>query len=390
MVRTYKFRLYPTKAQEGRLLWALERCRFTYNKLLEGLQQQDKPNQNELQRSLLALKEQYPMLKNVYSKALQHENYRLFSNLRSLAQRKKSGKKAGRLRFKNRHSFKTFTYNQSGFKIISSSLRYDKLHLAKIDDIPFIMHRDIEGAIKQVTIKHYPSGKWFALIAAEERTTPLPSANTRAVGIDLGLMNYVADSDGRRVSHPKRLERALLKLKKAQRKLSRKKKGSKNRGKQKIKAARVHEKIVNQRNDFLHKLSRCYVNNYGLIAVEDLNINGLVKLSYNARNMMDASWSKFVQMLCFKAASAGCTVVKVEPRGTTQKCSQCGTIVPKRLWDRMHSCACGFQADRDYNAALNILKRALGQELPEVTPVEIEPLPSSKASLVVEAGRSGL
>ncbi len=106
--------------------------------------------------------------------------------------------------------------------------------------------------------------------------------------------------------------------------------------------------------------------------------------------MMDAAWSKFVQMLCFKAASAGCTVVKVEPRGTTQECSQCGTIVPKRLWDRMHSCACGFQADRDYNAALNILKRALGQELPEVTPAEIEPILLSKASSVAEAGRSGL
>ena len=390
MVRTYKFRLYPTKPQEERLLWTLEQCRFTYNKLLEGLQQQDRPNQNELQHSLLALKGQYPMLKDVYSKVLQHENYRLFSNLHSLAQRKKSGKKVGRLRFKNRHSFKTFTYNQSGFKVIRNDLRYDKLHLAKIDDVPFIMHRNIDGVIKQVTIKHYPSGKWFALIATETKKELVKTQNTKSVGIDLGLMNYVADSDGHCVSHPKRLERSLLKLKKTQRKLSRKKKGSKNRSKQKIKAARVHEKIVNQRNDFLHKLSRYYVNNYGLIAVEDLNIHGLVKLSYNARNMMDASWSRFVQMLCFKAESAGCTVVKVEPRGTTQKCSQCGTIVPKKLWDRMHNCACGFQADRDYNAALNILKRALGQELPEFTPVEIEPLPLLKASSVVEAGRSGL
>ncbi|HLD03047.1 MAG TPA: RNA-guided endonuclease TnpB family protein [Candidatus Nanoarchaeia archaeon] len=388
MLRTYKSRLYPTKSQEERLLWTLEQCRFTYNKLLEGLQQQDKPNQNKLQHSLLVLKEQYPMLKKSYSKVLQHENHRLFSNLRSLAQRKKNGKKAGRLRFKNRHSFKTFTYNQSGFKIIPSGLRYDKLHLAKIDDIPFIMHRDVSGVVKQVTIKHYPSGKWFALIAAEEQTTPLPSTNTRSVGIDLGLMNYVADSEGNRVSHPKHLERSLLKLKKAQQRLSRKKKGSKNRSKQKINVARVHEKIANQRNDFLHKLSRCYVNNYGLIAVENLNINGLVKLSYNARNMMDASWSRFVQMLCFKAASAGCTVVKVEPRGTTQKCSRCGTIVPKRLWDRMHNCACGFRADRDYNAALNILKRALGQELPESTPVEIRtkvPIPPSLGAEQVQS-----
>ena len=394
MLRTYTFRLYPTKQQEHQLLWTLEQCRFIYNKLLEHLQHQEQPNRNEIQHSLLALKEQHPELNNVYSKALQYESYRLFSNLRSLRGRKAKGKKNGRPRFKGKGFFKTFTFNQSGFKILYSNLRYDKLHLAKIGDIPFIMHRDIEGSIKQVTIKHFSSGKWFAFIASEQKKTVLPSANSKKVGIDLGLMNYAADSDGHSIPHPHRLNASLAKLKKQQQRLPKKKKESKNRGKQRVKVARVHEKILNQRTDFLHQLSHYYVNNYGFIAVEDLHIPRLVSKTYNARNMMDASWSRFIQMLCSKAESAGCMVVKVEPRGTTQQCSRCRNIVPKKLWDRIHACACGFTVDRDYNAALNILQRALGQELPEVTPVEIKTSVTCSSeqgsSLVGEAGRSGL
>ncbi len=373
MLKTYKFRLYPTKPQEEKLLWTLEHCRLVYNYLLEAFQQY-KWSHTDSAHVILKLKEQNPEFNNIYSKTLQYENDKLFANLHALRCLKKESKKVGKLRFKAQHSFKTFIYNQSGFKIIPTELHYDKLHLSKIGDIPFIMHRNIEGTIKQITIKHSPSGRWFASIVAETRTTPLPSTNTKRVGIDLGVMSYVHDSDNHKINHAKHLGKSLERLKRAQRILSRKKKGSKNRNEQKIKVARIHEKIVNQRDDFMHKLSRYYINNHGFIAVEDLNIKGLIRKSYNARNIRDASWSRFVQMLCFKAESAGCTVVKVEPRGTTQECSSCGTIVPKRLWDRMHSCACGFHADRDYNAALNILKRALGQELSEFTPVEIGPL----------------
>ncbi len=135
--------------------------------------------------------------------------------------------------------------------------------------------------------------------------------------------------------------------------------------------AGVHEKIINQRDDFLHKLSRHYVNNYGFIAVEDLQIKNMVKNHHMAKSISDASWSKFTRMLCYKAERAGGTVVKVEPRGTTQTCSNCGAEVHKELWNRTHKCECGLETDRDYNAAMNILKRALGQELPESTPAEI-------------------
>jgi len=379
MQTAYKFRLYPTKEQEQRLLWTLDKCRFVYNHLLDK-KQKEKLKRKELQALLPLLKKEIPELQDVHSKALQYENYRLHSNIFALHQLKKNGKKVGKLRFKGKEWFKTFTYNQSGFAILHNQTRYDKLWHSKIGEIPFVMHRDIEGKIKQVTIKHHSSGKWYASIIAETKEEIKPTQNTNKVGIDLGTINYVYDSDGNSSDNPKHLDKSLKKLRKEQRSLSRKKRGS-NRAKQKIKVARVHEKIVNQRDDFLHKLSRYYINSYSYIAIEDLNVKGLIRISYNAKNIMDASWSRFIQMLCYKAERAGCTVVKVEPRGTTQRCSNCGKEVHKELWNRVHKCECGLEIDRDYNSAMNILKRAL-ESLPserwESTPVETEPLFSNE------------
>ena len=147
--------------------------------------------------------------------------------------------------------------------------------------------------------------------------------------------------------------------------------------------ARTYEKITNQRDDFLHKLSHYYISNYGFIAVEDLQIKNMVRNRHLAKAISDASWSKFIQMLEYKAERAGIRVVKVEPRGTTQICSSCGTEVHKELWNRIHKCECGLEIDRDYNSAINILKKALLSERQEYTPVEIEPLLSN------EQARSG-
>jgi len=374
MQRAYKFRLYPTKENEQKLLWTLDRCRFVYNQMLDGLNKQGKPNRYELQATLPKLKQQYSELKDIHSKTLQYEPYRLFSNLKALSHLKKNGKKVGKLRFKGRAWFKTFSYNQSGFKIIEHDTRYDILRLSKIGDVPFIMHREIKGNIKQVTIKHQPSGRWFVSIIAETKEEIKLTQNINKIGIDLGLDNFVYDSDGNKTNHPRCLNKSLNKLAKEQRKLSRKKKGSKNKTKQRIKLARTHEKIVNQRDDFLHKLSRYYANSYGFIAIENLNIKNMVRNHHLAKSITDASWSRFIQILEYKAESAGIQVMKVDAKNTTQKCSQCGNTVKKSLAVRIHKCSCGFVADRDYNSAINIIKRALGQELPEYTPVETEPL----------------
>ncbi|HLD39153.1 MAG TPA: helix-turn-helix domain-containing protein, partial [archaeon] len=156
MLISYKFRLYPTREQQQKLQWTLNKCRYVYNFLLDELQQQKVIDKAQLQEMITDLKRIEPDLQKVYSKVLQYENYRLFSNLRSLSQTKKKGRKVGSLRFKGKNWFKTFSYNQSGFAIMQNQTRYDKLWLSKIGEIPFIMHRTIEGKIKQITIKHCP------------------------------------------------------------------------------------------------------------------------------------------------------------------------------------------------------------------------------------------
>lgn len=376
MQKNYHFRLYPTKENEKRLFFTLNRCRFAYNKLLEGLN--SKKKRSELQHSLLELKERFPELKDVHSKVLQMENYRLFSNLKALSKSKKKGRKVGALRFKGRDWFKTFTMNQTGFKIIKVPTRYDKLKLSKIGEIPFIMHREIEGKIKQITVKHYPSGKWYASIIAESKTEIPKTQNTKKVGIDLGIKNFAFDSDSNHFDSPKSLHNSLDKLAKEQRKMARKKKASQNREKQKIKIATIHEKITNQRNDFLHKLSRKYISAYGFIAVEDLKVSNMVRNHCLAKSISDVSWSRFIQFLEYKAENAGVQVVKVNPKHTSQICSSCGNIVRKPLQERTHRCSCGLEIDRDLNAAINILKMGLEQSL---EPLELETLPSQQKAI---------
>ncbi len=213
MLTAYRFRLYPNKEQEQKLLFTLDKCRFVYNKLLEGLNKQEKINRNELQHSILKIKEENKEINNIYSKVLQYENYRLFSNLRSLSRLKKKGKKIGKLRFKGKDWFKTFTYNQSGFKLINNGKRCQVLKLSKIGNILVRCHRDINDKIKQVTIKKEASGKWFASIIAENKDTITKTRNKNKVGIDLGILNYIYDSDGNCFDNPKHLSESFKKEK---------------------------------------------------------------------------------------------------------------------------------------------------------------------------------
>jgi putative transposase len=204
---TYKFSPYPNSEKEKKLLWTLEKCRGVYNQMLEGLKKQEIPNRLELQSTLPKLKEKYPELKQVYSKVLQHEVYRLFSNLRALAQLKKNGKKVGRLRFKGKGWFKTFTYNQSGFKLAKTSKRLDRLWLSKIGAILIRSHREIEGNIKQIVIKRYNSGKWYAWGSVESENKPEQKPIQKAVGLDVGLEHFLTDSDGKQIENPHHLKK---------------------------------------------------------------------------------------------------------------------------------------------------------------------------------------
>jgi putative transposase len=390
---TYKFRLYPNSEKEKKLLWTLEKCREVYNQMLEGLNNQERPNRLELQSKILKLKEQHPGLKGVHSKVLQMVVYQLFSNLRALAQLKKKGKKVGRLRFKGKGWFKTFTYNQSGFELRKTGERLDRLWLSKIGDIPIRIHREIEGNIKQIVIKRYNSDKWYACVSVESENEPEQKPIQKAVGLDVGLEHFTTDSDGKRVENPHHLKKTLKRLKRRQRKLSKKEKDSENRNKQRLRVASLHERVTNQRDDFLHKLSKYYVDHYELIVVEDLNLRGMLRNHKLSSSISDVAWNKFAEMLAYKAENAGKLVVRVDPRNTTQRCSRCGRIVKKSLAVRTHRCPyCGLELDRDYNSAIDILKlglEKLPQGLGEFTPVEIGPLRELEtipASLIVEAG----
>jgi len=393
VIVTHKFRLYPSRQQEAKLLETLELCRQTYNMLLQELNRQKVIARAQIQGIIPDMKICDPSFKKLYSKTMQYECYRLFSNLSSLA-KSKNKRKVGRLRFKGRGWFKTFTYNQSGFKIIKTGKRYQALRLSKIGDIPIRCHRNIKGKIKQITIKREMSGKWHASVVEEKNKIIKKQQIRKAVGIDLGLNDIVYDSEGNKIENPRHLKKQSEKLALLQRSMSKKKKDSKNRNKMRIRLTRQYEKLVNTRNDFLHKISRYYVDNYDAIGMEDMTINKMVN-NHLAKYILDASWGKFRQFIAYKAERAGKLYIPVNHRGTTQRCSSCGESVAKDLSERIHKCPfCDFEAPRDYNSALevkNLMFKKLfeiGQGLPESTLVEMEALPTNQLATTVNETRS--
>jgi len=376
--------MYPNKEQTKKLEFALDTCRQAYNMMLGELNNQIIIDRNMIQAMLPDLKICEPRFREVYSKTLQYECYKLFSNLSALKVLKGNHKKVGRLRFKGKGWFKTINYNQSGF-----SLENNKLHLSKIGNIKIKVHRDVNGNIKQIQIKK-GIDRWYAIIITDEKKQIF--CGNRIIGIDLGINNYLVDSKGNKTENPKILEQNLSKLKHLNKELSRKKKGSNNRKKARKRLSKLHLKITNQRTDFLHKITTNLVKECKTIVMEDLNIKQMSQQKYfNAKNRVDASWGKFTQLLNFKAESAGCQIVKVNPRNTSKTCSQCGRIQDMPLYKRTYECAeCGFVIDRDYNSAINILNKLAGQELSGVeksTSVPLEQVGSMKQeALSLEVG----
>ncbi|GAI75128.1 unnamed protein product, partial [marine sediment metagenome] len=246
----------------------------------------------------------------------------------------------------------------------------NKLTFSKIGTINCrgLNNRVRKNKIKGIILKRSQTGRWFANIQVENTPIILPKTD-KSVGIDVGVSSFVVDSDGRMVENPKNIDKQLKRIKITHRTLSRKKKGSKNWLKAKLQLAKLLAQVTNQRKDFLHKVSRFYVNVYDLICAEDLNIKGLTKKGNKKnkrsrtlhRNILDASWGQFFNYLSYKAVNADKKVVKVHPKCTTQECSRCGRIVKKNLSGRIHLCPyCDLKLDRDYNASINILKRGTG------------------------------
>ncbi|ELY68317.1 RNA-guided endonuclease InsQ/TnpB family protein [Natrinema versiforme] len=400
MYYAYKYRLKPSNTQREELDRYRDICRQLYNHTRYRLNEyrenhRELPSMTTLRSELPDLKKWWDDLNDVYSKVLQTVVERLFNNLSSLSALKENGYDVGMLKWKPPREFRSFTYNQSGFKLDKKGGQ-TVLSLSKLTDIPIQLHREIsdDAKLKQVTLKKEPTGEWFATFGVEmDRKPPeKPENPKKSVGIDVGILKYTHDTDGHAIESVD-LSDERDRLEREQRKLSRKEHGSNNYEKQRRRVAECHADLKRKRRDFLHKLSNYYAREYDLVAVENLDAKGLIELDGNSRNRAGAAWGTFLQMLEYKCEREGTYFVVVDPSGTTKECAACSVSTDKPLWIREHSCpSCGFTADRDWNAAWNILSRGIkqvGAGCSESTPVETA-LPTGTHSVpakrVIEAG----
>ncbi len=381
--RTFRYRLYPSKSQTEILEEQLQICRDLHNWLLHYAKDYYKQSGKTisyftLQNLLPKHKTDRPELLKVHSQVLQNVARRIRLGYENFFVRRKAGLKAGLPRFKKHGRYKSITYPQSGFKVEEGLLR-----LSKIGGIKIRLHRPIMGEVKTLTVKRMPSGKWYAFFSCKVEAQPREKP-FEEVGIDVGLKSYAVFSDGNRLENPRFYRKSEMRLARLQRGVSRKVRGGRNWVKEKAKVARLHEKIMNRRTDFLHKASRKIADAYETVYVEDLKICNMVKNRRLAKSISDAGWGRFIGMIAYKAESAGGRLIRVDPRGTTQRCSRCCEKVEKSLSDRIHECPhCELILDRDLNAALNVLMRGreIRWEPPESRPVD-EKTPTSLSMVV--------
>jgi len=380
MKKSYKFRIYPKQAEEAIMQIVLNTCRTLYNDSLADRKEEYKRDKTSLNyydqaNTLTATKADFPSLKETHSQVLQDVLRRLDKAYQNFFRRVKQGEKPGFPRFKGYDRYDSFTYPQNGWKFIGDK----KLKLAKIGVVKIKLHRNIpkSATIKTCTVKK-EGNQWYAVFSLEipDQEKSVKSEIHNPIGIDLGIKELATLSNGEKIHNPKWLRESQKKLANEQRRLSRKRKGSQNRKKQKAKVQEVYRKIKNQRSDFLHKVSNELVQTYDLIIFEDLKIKNMVKNHFLAKSIFDASWNQLVSYTTYKAEGAGKVVELINPKGTSQECSSCGATVPKTLAVRVHKCPhCGLIMDRDENAAKNILARSkyygVPQGLREFTPVEI-------------------
>jgi len=360
-MKVFEYRLRPNKLQQEALMKVLIGTRLMYNAALEewkkhldetgkylGMYAQDKQYN----------KQTYPDLPAVVVDQVMKRLHRALTRFFSF---RRGGRPCGFPRFKGPNQ-----WNSIEFRDQTNYLKEHRFHAGKIcgGNIKTIVHRPLEGEFRFSRIIKRPSG-WYLQCVCQVENHPLPSTG-KAVGIDVGIKSIVADSNGITVPNPQFLKAEMKNLAHSQRLLSKKKKGSQRRKKQAHIVARRHERIHNRRKDFLHKLANNYVRNNDLIAIEDLNVSGMVKNHHLARAISDASWNEFRNLLTSKAENADRWLIAVNPRFTSQKCSRCGEYVEKSLSIRTHICPnCGYVDDRDVNAAKNILRIGLDEAIAE-------------------------
>jgi putative transposase len=363
--KTYKYRLAPTPAQEKVLEEVLWRCRELYNAGLE--ERKTAWEKCGVSVTLAMQSAQLPDIKDarteyrdINAQVLQEVLHRLDKTYQAFFRRVKNGETPGYPRFHGRDRYNSFTYPQVG-EHGGATLDGGILNLSKIGRIHLRLHRPLEGVPKTVTISREADG-WYACIScAEVPTQPLPRTG-HETGIDLGIESFATLSDGARIFHPGWYRQAEHALKTAQRRVSRRKKGSHRRRKAVTLLAKAHQKVRRQRADFHHKTAFALIRENDTIYHENLQPANMVRNHHLAKSINDAGWGAFLTILTDKAACAGRRIVGVNPAYTSQRCSGCGELVYKGLSVRWHSCpVCGTSLHRDHNAARNIER--LGQSL---------------------------
>jgi len=354
-MKTYKYRLHPSKSQRTQLIHTLEVCRWVYNETLatrkKAWEQEGKPlSLYDTNKLLTVWKQEHPELKDAFSQVLQNVQGRVDLAFRAFFPRVKAGEKPGYPRFRGYGWYDSFTFKQSGFELGDNGLR-----LSKIGTVKILQHRPAAGRIKTLTLQREAFGNWYACFACEVESESLP-VNGLAVGVDMGLESYATLSSGEKVPNPRFFRRDEKELAKAQRKLSKAKQGTPERMLHRRAVQHIHQRIANRRKDFAHKLSREWVDSFGKIVFEKLAEKNMLRNHCLAKSISDAAWNQLIAYTTYKAENAGRVVVVVDPRNTSRQCSCCGTMVEKSLSVRVHPCPeCGLILDRDQNAAINLL-----------------------------------
>ena len=382
MRKTYKYRIYPKKETEQQLYWTLDRCRELYNAALSERRDAYRyagksvgyyDQQNDLPEIKAEIREEY---QDIAAHVLQDVLRRLQNAFDAFFRRCKNGENPGYPRFQGRNRYDSFTYpDGAGWKFDGSYL-----HLTKIGKAKVKLHRPLEGKIKTVTIKREVD-EWYVTFSCEIDAPEKLPLSYEDVGLDLGVTHLATLSNGEMIEHPRYYRKAQKTLEKRQQSLSRKKRGSHRRARAGKLVAKAHRTIARQRRDFQQKESRKLVDRYQVMVFEDIKTSNLTrkpkpKQDENGKylpngasakgglnkSIVDAGWGTFVQLCSSKAEWAGRTLLKVDPKFTSQVCSNCGTVRKKDLSERWHSCDCGAELDRDVNAAINILERGRRQQ----------------------------
>jgi putative transposase len=353
-MKTYQYRLYPKQPQKKRFQKMTEESTGLWNFLLKKSNEQYRQTGKGIISwyQLQQLCKEYST-SHLYSQTKQDVSRRLAKSFQLFFSKLKKKQYAKPPRFKKESA--SLTYPQSGFKIVGN-----KLWVSKLGNIPIVLHRSMSGDIKTLTIKKNRAGQYHAFFSCDidEKKESAPDTE---VGIDVGIERFATFSDGTIIENPRFLSKRQRRLKKLQRSLSRKKKGSNNRQKAKHLLAVAWQHYDDTKRDFLHKQTTKIVSQYRMIAVEDLNIKKMLQNGSSRRlhrSIAEASWNKFVSLLDQKAIMRSGRLIRIDPYNTSQICSGCGNIVKKPLGVRMHECSCGLSVHRDLNAAINIADRA--------------------------------